>query len=274
MKKIFITVLVLVIILLISFIVPKPKQTPTPASIATSTIPNTDNNTPHITSISQSSGPIGTILEIKGENLAGFEGDLDAMIENIKGEPASLSGIGSVPRENKTIRVKIESKICKVNTSYKGGSCPEYLEITPGIYFIYANPWGNISNKVQFTVTKTDQTVLTLYVQDKEVAKTSDCRVTYPISYQVPKTTAIADASLKILFGGELSQYGFYKSVSVTNGIAKVMLQSDLDPAGKPIGALSSCESGHLMAVLHDTLTQYPTITSVELFSPKGKINF
>ncbi len=128
--------------------------------------------------------------------------------------------------------------------------------------------------KVTPPATSKDQTVLTLYIQNKEVAKTSDCRVTYPVTYKVPKTTAVADASLKILFNEELARYGVYKSVTITNSVAKVTLESDMDPKGKPLSALSSCESGHLMAVLNDTLTQYPTISSVELFSPKGKIEF
>ena len=115
---------------------------------------------------------------------------------------------------------------------------------------------------------------LTLYVQNKEVAQKSDCGVTKKVIYQVPKTTAVADASLKILFGNELSQYGVYKSVSISNGVAKVMLVSDNMPSGFPISALSSCQISHLTSVLKDTLTQYSTIKSVELYSPRGKIEF
>ena len=115
---------------------------------------------------------------------------------------------------------------------------------------------------------------LNLYVQDKEIAKTSDCGVTKKITIQVPKTTAVADASLKALFNDELSAYGVYKSVSVSSGVAKIVLSSDNTPSGRPIGGLSSCESSHLMSVLKDTLTQYSTIKSVEIYSPKGKIEF
>ena len=120
---------------------------------------------------------------------------------------------------------------------------------------------------------------LTLYIQNKEIAKTSDCGVTKKVIYQVPKTTAIADASLKILFSsnagaGELSQYGVYKSVSISNSVAKVLLASENQPSGTPISSLSSCQSSHLMSVLRDTLTQYNTIKSVEIYSPKGKIMF
>jgi hypothetical protein len=115
---------------------------------------------------------------------------------------------------------------------------------------------------------------LVLYVQDKEIAKIRDCGVTKQTIYQVPKTSAVSDASLKILFSSELSKYGKYKSVSIVNGVAKVVLESENTPEGLPIGGLSSCESSHLMSVLKDTLTQYKTIKSVDLYSPKGKILF
>ena len=111
---------------------------------------------PVITSINPSSGPIGTIVELKGNNLAGFEGELSAWIENSNGEKAFLPGSGSVPRADQTIRVKIDSRLCKFDYGMKGepvGGCTSYLTITPGTYKIYTYPWGNMSNTVQFTVT-------------------------------------------------------------------------------------------------------------------------
>lgn len=115
---------------------------------------------------------------------------------------------------------------------------------------------------------------LTIFVQDKEAVQTRSCGVTVKATYTVPKTPAVADASLKILFEKELAKYGVYKSVSISNGIAKVMLASANTPGGSPIGGLSSCEKTHLLAVLRDTLTQYKTITTVEIHSPEGKIEF
>jgi len=122
-----------------------------------STATSTDSNepTPVITSISPSSGPVGTVIELKGNNLAGFEGELDAWIVNSNGEKAFLPGIGSVPRADGTIRVKIDSKLCKEDLSYKGGTCSSYLTITPGTYGIYTYPWGTQSNSVKFTITAT-----------------------------------------------------------------------------------------------------------------------
>jgi hypothetical protein len=115
---------------------------------------------------------------------------------------------------------------------------------------------------------------ISIYIQDKDIAKVSDCSVTKKIEYSIPKTPAVADASLKILFADELSKYGVYKSVNIINGVANVTLASDMDPSGKPISSLSSCESGHLLSALNDTLIQYESIKSVKLFSPKGEIVF
>lgn len=228
---------------------------------------------PVINSISPNSGPIGTIIEIRGNNLNGFEGDMDAMIENSKGETAVLLGMTRV--EQNLIRVKIESKICKKNNSYSGLPCESYLNIVPGVYNIYALPWGKMSNKVKFTVTSGEQMQISVYIQDKELSQTNmDCGITKKVTYMVPKTTAVADASLKILFEKELAKYSVYKSVTVSGGVAKIILESENMPSGFPIGGLSSCESGHLLSVLEDTLTQYSTIKSVEIYSPKGKIEF
>jgi hypothetical protein len=230
---------------------------------------------PVIKSITPSSGPIGTIIELKGNNLTGFEGDLDAIIENSKGETAYMLGMNSFTVDKNLIKVKIESKICKQNNSYSGLPCESYLNIIPGVYNIYTAPWGKVSNKMQFTVTSGEQMSLSVYVQDKELSETKmDCRITKKVTYTVPKVATVADASLKILFENELAEYAVYKSVTVSGGVAKVMLGSENMPSGYPINGLSSCESGHLLSVLNDTLTQYPTIKSVELYSPNGKIEF
>lgn len=132
------------------------------------------------------------------------------------------------------------------------------------------------SNVLDGVVLKNDSDTmsLNLYVQDKEIAKIRDCGVTKKVIYQVPKTSAVVDASLKILFANELSQYGVYKSVVVSDGLARITLASSNTPSGRPISGLSSCESSHLMSVLQDTLTQYSSIKKVEIYSPEGKIEF
>jgi hypothetical protein len=247
------------------------------STTTSSQVITTSTTTPVIRNISRTSGPIGLVIELEGDNLAGFEGDLDAWIENSKGEKAFLPGMGSIPRVDQTIRVKIESKLCKTNNSYSGLTCKEYLNITPGIYNIYTSPWGIDSNKVQFTVVAGELMNLTVYIQDRELSiKNTDCSITKKVTYQIPITLARADASLEILFTDELSAYGVYKSISIVNGVAKIMLESNMTPAGYPIGSLSSCQSSHLMSVLKNTLTQYNSIKSVELYSPaqKNKIEF
>jgi hypothetical protein len=115
---------------------------------------------------------------------------------------------------------------------------------------------------------------ITVHLQDKEVALKSDCGVTYPKIVKVPKTKGVADASLKYLFTNELSQYGKYESILIKENIAQVVISNENDPMGLKISSLSSCESGHLLSVLNDTLTQYENIKSVELYSPFGKIEF
>lgn len=116
---------------------------------------------PTIEKIVPSKGPVGITIDIIGYNLAGFEGDLDAWIENVKGEKAYVSSGGGFYPENyfevypgkEFIRVKIDRQLCKANHSYSGKVCSEFLTITPGVYKIYTAPWGTISNKVDFEIT-------------------------------------------------------------------------------------------------------------------------
>ncbi len=131
-----------------------------------------------------------------------------------------------------------------------------------------------IINSTTTQLTNSEKMDLVVYLQDKAMAETSDCRVTKKTIIQVAKTEGVANASLEFLFSDELKTYGFYKSVEIASGTAKVMLESDMTSAGYPIGSLSSCQSGHLMSVLTDTLTQYDSIDSVKLYSPKGEIIF
>ncbi len=122
--------------------------------------------------------------------------------------------------------------------------------------------------------TTTELMDLSLYIQDINYVENNSCSVTKKVTYKVPKTTAVADTSLKILFAGELSDYGIYQSVNILNGVAKIILVSDTNSEGRPISSLSSCESSHLLSVLNDTLKQYPSIQTVQLLSPNGIIQF
>ena len=98
-----------------------------------------------------------------------------------------------------------------------------------------------------------------------------DCSAVKSFTAQVPKTTAIADASLRTLFSIEmpLNRFGTYDSVKIENGIAKVFFYEKMI-------SYSSCESAQLRAIIEKTLTQYPTIQKVELYraSDRSKIEF
>ena len=148
------------------------------------------------------------------------------------------------------------------------------LLIIGGGYFLYTKKEGIAPNATvkEDIVEKMD---ITVYVNDEAaLSEFLDCAINKKIAVQVPKTEAIADASLKYLFSKELSKYGTYQSVEIASGTAKVMLASENTPAGYPISGLSSCQSQNLISVLKDTLTQYESIMSVRLYSPKGEIVF
>jgi ketosteroid isomerase-like protein len=128
-----------------------------------------ENSTPAsiITSISTSSGPIGTSIDIFGHNFAGFEGDLGVDIENEVGKTAYIfsSLAGGYPTLYKTIypgkeliRITIPDKVCETaySDSYSGNPCKSFMEIVPGTYKISVKGNSERSNVVMFTVTLGD----------------------------------------------------------------------------------------------------------------------
>jgi len=151
-------------------------------------------------------------------------------------------------------------------------------------WFIFTSSYNdsrNTENTPEETLEENDvETVagetmnLVVYLQDKDAAILSDCGVTYKKEIQVAYTKAVADASLRYLFENELSQYGKYESVVIRDDVAEVTISEDTDASGSTASSLSSCEISHLFAVLEDTLTQYETIESVEVYLPTGKIYF
>jgi hypothetical protein len=131
---------------------------------------------------------------------------------------------------------------------------------------------GRVGGKCEFAEcpeTQKQTVPITLYIQDKEVARVSDCRVTIPKTIDIDINDDPFEVSLKELFKEELSRFGEFDKYEFENDLIKVYLKSD----DKIVG-LSSCEVGHLMSVLNDTLTQYDEIKNVELYSPSGKIEF
>lgn len=117
--------------------------------------PEEASTTVLINSISPTSGPIGTLVTVLGKNLSGFEGDKNLWIENSNGQKGIIvTGGSKLVNTDTSIRFILGKNYCTIDTTYSGLPCPSLINITPGIYIIYASPWGKNSNKVQFTVTQ------------------------------------------------------------------------------------------------------------------------
>ncbi len=126
------------------------------------TTPSCESKTdsqPIITSISTTSSQIGKILEINGCNLSGFEGDLDVVFEKTNGQKIVLTDTFSsyIKTGDKLIKVKIEEpcqKGEKIIGRYSGiENVCDYVELTPGLYKVYVEPWGRKSNVIDFNIT-------------------------------------------------------------------------------------------------------------------------
>ncbi len=105
---------------------------------------------PVITSISSTSGSVGTVVTIKGCNFSGFEGDKNAWIVNEEGVKGILYGeTGSTSNQ---IIFTLKTPLCQIDTSYSGLPCDAELSLTPGTYQIYVSPWGTASNEAAFVI--------------------------------------------------------------------------------------------------------------------------
>lgn len=143
--------LILVLLLIGGYFVyqARPKVDSPTVSLPTSCTEEPEG-TPVITSISAGTGSVGTKLEIRGCNFAGFEGDKNAWIENSKGVKGLLRGdAGST---SKSLKATVNSPLCQKDTSYSGFDCDAFLTLTPGPYKIYVLPWGRKSNEVSFMI--------------------------------------------------------------------------------------------------------------------------
>ncbi len=115
---------------------------------------------PVITSLSSSSGPIGTVLEIKGCNLSGFEGDLDVTFEKSDGTKIILTDkFGTYATTQDTlIKVVVKEPCAQGETVYGAYSgIPTICNYTPlklGTYRVYTMPWGKKSNEMTFTISE------------------------------------------------------------------------------------------------------------------------
>lgn len=108
------------------------------------------SSTPVITSLSSNSGPVGTTIEIRGCNFAGFESDLNVWVTNSQGVKGILySEPGST---SKLMKIVLKPQACQTDESYRGLPCAAYLNLTPGTYKIYTIPWSKKSNEATFTI--------------------------------------------------------------------------------------------------------------------------
>lgn len=112
-----------------------------------------NDSPPVITSITPSSGPVGTTIEIQGCNFLGGEGDKILSFMNSKGEKGVLNGVmdKTTRTSNTVLKVTLSRTICKF-ISNSGLDCP-VLELAPGAYTVYSTSYGGNSNTVNFTVT-------------------------------------------------------------------------------------------------------------------------
>jgi hypothetical protein len=110
---------------------------------------------PVITSISPASGPVGSKVEIRGCNLAGFEGDQIAIFERSDGKKLTFYGPG-YNEKMMTVTVADNCPTGYETGRYSGAtsSC-ETIQALPGIYKVYVITWGDEfkSNSATFTVT-------------------------------------------------------------------------------------------------------------------------
>lgn len=113
----------------------------------------TDAFKPVISSITPASGAVGTGVEIRGTDLNGFEGETYLYFFKANGESGSISANSYLPAGATTLKFNVPDKMCTKNMGASDLPCPSFMTVTPGSYRIYALPWGDKSNEVQFTVT-------------------------------------------------------------------------------------------------------------------------
>ncbi len=234
------------------------------------------NISPFIKSIDKSSGSIGTVVTLKGVDLAGFEGDLDAWIENSAGEVGYLPGMYSGQLKTDQIVVKIPERACKQNNSYSGNPCTSYLNITPGMYKLYTSPFGKKSNKVSFEVTTSfdsNKTSAKAFFVDSLDNTSSECGNEFVgLSYNVSSISPLRDI-IKILIEPKpqdesallnpVSKYNLkIEDIFIKKGVATIKL------LGKEWDATSSgyCSKYTVYVQLKQTALQFSTVDDVEIY--------
>lgn len=106
----------------------------------------------------------------------------------------------------------------------------------------------------------------------KEGISENDCTTMVAVDRVIPKTQAVAQASLEALLQGPTAsekQMGYYTSINqnvkiqkltIENGVAKVDFDKQLE-----IGIAGSCKVTAIRAQIEQTLKQFPTVKSVAI---------
>jgi spore germination protein GerM len=116
--------------------------------------------------------------------------------------------------------------------------------------------------------------LLVYFSNDRLASDSADCAAVFPVERTVPKTTRVATAALRELFGGPMpaereagyrsffsaATAGLLKNVRVQGNTAYVNL-NDLRTVLS--GATSSCGAAEFQSQVSHTLLQFPTIKRV-----------
>lgn len=154
-------VIIIIVIVVIYFLahVYQSKKTDSPVVINSNLPAQTSTSTaqPSITSISTTSGSIGSVIELKGYNLIDVRGDQNIIIENSNKETASF-GFGDVThldlsKKFSSIKFTLAAKVCNQLGTDAGLPCKTWMNIIPGQYKIYID---NIRNEVGGQISKSN----------------------------------------------------------------------------------------------------------------------
>ena len=110
-----------------------------------------ENTAPVINGVLPVSGSAGAVIEIKGSGFAGWEGDLNLWIENSAGVKGIIYG-DKTKSSDSSIKFVLPASVCQKDNSYSGLPCSVSMQLTPGNYKIFVNPWGAESNKIDFVI--------------------------------------------------------------------------------------------------------------------------
>lgn len=164
-------------------------------------------------------------------------------------------------------------------------------EMAEMIYRLYYGMNDLPSQTYEGLQTSDEKLSVKLYFGDREVIVESDCGATKAVTRTIPKTSSVADATLRLLFQGTTPQeealgysanfdwdtdgmgepleplLSYYRGVTVVNGMATVKF------TGGAMAYLNNtaCMQAAVKAPIFDTLMQFPSVKNVQ-FSVDGEI--